>query len=258
MRVHSIEFQDVSFSYKGGQAVLSNFNLHVNAGESIAIVGPTGGGKTTIVGLACRFYEPTSGQILINGIDYRQRSLKWLQSNLGMVLQQPYLFSGTVKENIRYGRLTATDEEVIQAAKLTEADEFIELLKDKYDTTVGEGGNQLSTGQKQLIAMARAIIADPQIFVMDEATSSVDTQTERAIQSAIDRILRNRISFVIAHRLSTIKSASRILVVEAGRIIEDGNHHQLIRQRGHYFDLYTNQFMQEQESAVLETTPSMA
>jgi ATP-binding cassette subfamily B protein len=250
-RVHSIEFRNVSFAYKGGQSVLSNFNLFVQAGESIAIVGPTGGGKTTIVSLACRFYEPTSGQILINGMDYRQRSLHWLQSNLGMVLQQPYLFSGTVKENIRYGKLTATDADIIQAAKLTEAHEFIELLKDKYDAAVGEGGNQLSTGQKQLIALARAIIADPQIFVMDEATSSVDTQTERAIQSAIDRILRNRISFVIAHRLSTIKSASRILVVEAGRIVEDGNHHSLIRRGGHYRDLYTNQFTHEREEAVL-------
>jgi ATP-binding cassette subfamily B protein len=252
-RVHSIEFRNVGFAYKGGQSVLSDFNLFVRAGESIAIVGPTGGGKTTIVGLACRFYEPTSGQILINGVDYRERSLKWLQSNQGMVLQQPYLFSGTLKENIRYGRLSATDEEIIQAAKLTEAHEFIELLKDNYNATVGEGGNQLSTGQKQLISLARAIIADPQIFVMDEATSSVDTQTERAIQSAIDRILRNRISFVIAHRLSTIKSASRILVVEAGQIIEDGTHHSLIRRRGHYCDLYMNQFTHEREEAVLQS-----
>jgi ATP-binding cassette subfamily B protein len=250
-RVHQVEFRNVDFAYQGGQAVLRDLNLTVKAGESIAIVGPTGGGKTTIVGLACRFYEPTSGQILINGVDYRERSLKWLQSNLGMVLQQPYLFSGTVKENIRYGRLSATDAEIVQAAKLTEADEFIEAMKAAYDAAVGEGGNQLSTGQKQLISLARAIIADPQVFVMDEATSSVDTQTERAIQKAIDRILRNRISFVIAHRLSTIKSASRILVVENGQIIEEGNHHSLIRQRGHYCDLYTNQFTHEREEAVL-------
>jgi ATP-binding cassette subfamily B protein len=251
-RVHSIEFRNVSFAYKDGQPVLRDFNLRVRAGESIALVGPTGGGKTTIVGLACRFYEPTSGQILINGVDYRERSLKWLQSNLGMVLQQPYLFSGTVRENIRYGRLTATDDEIVHAAKLTEAHEFIEAMKDGYNAPVGEGGNQLSTGQKQLISLARAVIADPQIFVMDEATSSVDTQTERAIQSAIDRILRNRISFVIAHRLSTIKSAGRILVIEGGRIIEDGNHHSLIRRGGHYYDLYTNQFTHEREEAVLE------
>jgi ATP-binding cassette, subfamily B, bacterial len=251
-RVHSIEFRKVGFAYKDGQPVLKDFDLHVRAGESIALVGPTGGGKTTIVGLACRFYEPISGQILINGMDYRERSLKWLQSNLGMVLQQPYLFSGTIRENIRYGKLSATDEEIVRAAKLTEAHEFIEAMKDGYNSTVGEGGNQLSTGQKQLIALARAVIADPQIFVMDEATSSVDTQTERAIQSAIDRILRNRISFVIAHRLSTIKSAARILVIENGTIIEDGNHQSLLRRGGHYYDLYTNQFTHEREEAVLE------
>ncbi len=236
-RIQSIEFRNVGFGYKGGQTVLHDFNLRVSAGDSIALVGPTGGGKTTIVGLACRFYEPTSGQILLNGVDYRERSLAWLQSNLGMVLQQPHLFSGTVRENIRYGRLGATDEEITHAAKLTEAHEFIEAMKDGYNTPVGEGGNQLSTGQKQLIALARAIIADPQIFVMDEATSSVDAQTERAIQAAVDRILRKRISFVVAHRLSTIKSASRILVIEGGRIIEDGNHHSLIRRQGHYCDL---------------------
>jgi ATP-binding cassette, subfamily B, bacterial len=256
-RIHSIEFRDVGFAYKAGQTVLREFNLRVKPGESIALVGPTGGGKTTIVGLACRFYEPTSGQILINGMDYRERSLKWLQSNLGMVLQQPHLFSGTVRENIRYGRLSATDEEIMQAAKLTDAHDFIEAMKDGYNTPVGEGGNQLSTGQKQLVALARAIIADPQIFVMDEATSSVDTLAERAIQAAIDRILKNRISFVIAHRLSTIKSASRILVIDGGRIIEDGNHLELIRRGGHYRDLYTNQFTHDREEAVLEEAPNI-
>ena len=175
-----------------------------------------------------------------------------------MVLQQPHLFSGTVRENIRYGRLSATDEEVVQAAKLANAHDFIETMKDGYNTPVGEGGNQLSTGQKQLVALARAIIADPQIFVMDEATSSVDTLAERAIQAAIDRILKNRISFVIAHRLSTIKSASRILVIDGGRIIEDGNHHELIRRGGHYRDLYTNQFTHDREAAVLEDAPNIA
>jgi ATP-binding cassette subfamily B protein len=250
-RVRSIEFRDVTFAYAGGQTVLSNFNLTVRAGESIALVGPTGGGKTTIVGLACRFYEPTGGQILINGVDYRERPLGWLQSNLGMVLQQPHLFSGTIKENIRYGRLSATDEEIVQAARLAGADEFIAQIKDGYDATIGEGGNQLSTGQRQLISLARAIIADPQIFVMDEATSSVDTATERAIQAAIERILRDRISFVIAHRLSTIRSASRIVVIEGGRIIEEGNHQSLLRRRGHYFELYTNQFTHEREEEAL-------
>jgi ATP-binding cassette subfamily B protein len=251
-RIHAIEFRNVGFAYKSGQTVLREFNLRVEAGQSIALVGPTGGGKTTIVGLACRFYEPTFGQILVNGIDYRERSLKWLQSNIGTVLQQPHLFSGTVRENIRYGRLSATDEEIVQAAKLSDAHDFIDSLKSGYDTPVGEGGNQLSTGQKQLIALARAIIADPQIFIMDEATSSVDTHTERAIQAAIDRILKHRISFVIAHRLSTIRSASRILVIDGGRIIEEGDHHALIRRGGHYRDLYTNQFTHEREAAVLE------
>jgi ATP-binding cassette subfamily B protein len=250
--IRSIEFQNVGFAYKSGQTVLTDFNLRVDSGQSIALVGPTGGGKTTIVGLACRFYEPTSGQVLINGIDYRQRSLKWLQSSLGMVLQQPHLFSGTVRENIRYGRLTAGDEEVERAAKLADAHDFITAMAKGYETPVGEGGNQLSTGQKQLVALARAIIANPQIFVMDEATSSVDTLTERSIQAAIDRILRNRISFVIAHRLSTIRSASRILVIDGGRIIEDGSHDELLRRGGRYRELYLHQFTHEREDAVLE------
>jgi ATP-binding cassette subfamily B protein len=250
--IRSIEFQNVGFAYKSGQAVLTDFNLRVESGQSIALVGPTGGGKTTIVGLACRFYEPTSGRILINGTDYRQRSLKWLQSSLGMVLQQPHLFSGTVRENIRYGRLTATDDQVEQAAKLADAHDFITALPKGYEAPVGEGGNQLSTGQKQLVALARAIIANPRIFVMDEATSSVDTLTERSIQAAIDRLLRDRISFVIAHRLSTIKSASRIVVIDAGRIVEDGSHDELLRRGGRYRDLYLHQFTHEREDAVLE------
>lgn len=250
-KIESIEFRDVTFAYKAGQTVLRNFNLMVRAGETIALVGPTGGGKTTIVGLACRFYEPTSGQILINGLDYRRWRLKWLQSNLGMVLQQPHLFSGTVRENIRYGRLDATHEQIEEAAWMTNAHEFITQLEKGYDTQVGEGGNQLSTGQKQLIALARAIIANPQIFVMDEATSSVDTHTERAIQSAVERVLENRISFVIAHRLSTIKSADRILVISDGQIVEEGSHHTLLARRGRYYELYTNQFTHEHEDEML-------
>ena len=185
--IDTIEFRDVIFSYNENQEVLRNFNLTVKAGQSIALVGPTGGGKTTIVGLLCRFYEPTSGQILINGIDYRERSLRWLQSKLGIVLQQPHLFSGTIKENIRYGKLSASDDEIIEAAKRVNAHEFITGLTDGYNSQVGEGGGRLSTGQKQLIALARAILANPQIFIMDEATSSVDTQTERSIQSAVER-----------------------------------------------------------------------
>jgi ATP-binding cassette subfamily B protein len=250
-RIESLEFRNVTFSYEGGQTVLSDFSLTVNAGQTIALVGPTGGGKTTIVGLACRFYEPTTGQVLINGTDYRQRSLSWLQSQLGMVLQQPHLFSGTIRANIRYGRLSATDAEVEQAARLTGAHEFITAFATGYDTTVGEGGARLSTGQKQLIALARAVLADPQIFVMDEATSSVDTATEKAIQTAIETALRGRISFVIAHRLSTIKTADRILVISAGKIIEDGSHHDLLALRGKYYELYTSQFTHEHEEQLL-------
>ncbi|MGH7177708.1 MAG: ABC transporter ATP-binding protein [Tepidisphaeraceae bacterium] len=250
-RIVRIEFRDVTFAYKQGQTVLRSFNLTVEAGQTIALVGPTGGGKTTIVGLVCRFYEPSEGQVLINGVDYRERSLHWLQSNLGMVLQQPHLFSGTVRENIRYGRLAASDDEVERAARLTNAHDFIAAMKDGYDSGVGEGGNQLSTGQKQLVALARAVLADPQIFVMDEATSSVDTQTERAIQAAVENVLANRISFVIAHRLSTIRSADRILVIDAGKIVEDGTHHDLLKHRGKYYELYTNQFTHEHEEQLL-------
>lgn len=250
-RIETITFENVSFGYLPGQTVLSDFSLSVQPGQSIALVGPTGGGKSTIVSLACRFYEPTTGRILINGIDYRRLPLAWLQSRLGMVLQQPHLFSGTILENIRYGKLDATDAEVEHAARLAGAHEFIHAFPDKYTTKVGEGGNRLSTGQKQLIALARAIIADPQIFVMDEATSSVDTQTERAIQTAVDRVLAGRISFVIAHRLSTIKRADIILVIAGGRVIEQGNHHDLLALRGKYFELYTNQFTQEHENELL-------
>ena len=252
-RIQSIEFCDVSFAYKQGRPVLDGFNLRVSAGQTIALVGPTGGGKSTIVSLLCRFYEPTAGRILINGVDYRQRSLHWLQSNLGMVLQQPHLFSGTIRENIRYGRLEATDAEVEQAAALANAHEFIAAMKDGYNSQVGEGGNQLSTGQKQLIALARAMIADPQLFVMDEATSSVDTHAEQAIQSAIERVLAGRISFVIAHRLSTVRSADRILLIDEGKIVEDGAHSELIRRRGRYYELYTNQFTAERESELLDS-----
>lgn len=252
-RVETITFENVSFGYIPGQTVLSDFTLTVQPGQSVALVGPTGGGKSTIVSLACRFYEPTAGRILINGIDYRRLPLAWLQSRLGMVLQQPHLFSGTILENIRYGRLDATDAEVEHAARLAGAHEFINSFADKYNTKVGEGGNRLSTGQKQLIALARAIIANPQIFVMDEATSSVDTQTERAIQTAVDRVLAGRISFVIAHRLSTIKRADIILVISGGKVIEQGNHHNLLELRGKYFELYTNQFTQEHEDELMSS-----
>ncbi|HRK29706.1 MAG TPA: ABC transporter ATP-binding protein [Tepidisphaeraceae bacterium] len=250
-RIETIEFRNVSFEYKEGQPVLHNFSLIVQAGETIALVGATGGGKSTIVSLVCRFYEPTSGQILINGVDYRERSLRWLHGNLGMVLQQPHLFSGPIRENIRYGKLDATDAEVEAAARLTNAHSFIEKFQDGYLAGVGEGGNQLSTGQKQLIALARAVLADPQIFVMDEATSSVDTQTERDIQTAVETVLEGRISFVIAHRLSTIRNADQIIVIDGGRIVEQGDHRSLIAARGRYFELYSNQFIHDREEALL-------
>lgn len=243
----NITFENVSFAYKDGEKVLEGFNLNVSRGETIALVGETGSGKSTIVNLACRFYEPTEGQILIDGIDYRKRSLLWLHANLGYVLQTPHLFSGTIKENIRYGRLEAGDEEMITAAKLVNAHEFIEKLENGYDTEVGEGGGKLSTGEKQLISFARAILANPRIFILDEATSSVDTETEQIIQHAIHKVLEGRTSFIIAHRLSTIRAADRILVIRQGKVIEEGNHHELLKQRGYYYRLYTNQFMKEEE-----------
>ncbi|MDY0093220.1 MAG: ABC transporter ATP-binding protein [Candidatus Vecturithrix sp.] len=247
----SISFKNVFFAYKEGEHVLSDFNLEVKAGEKIALVGETGAGKSTIVNLACRFFEPSAGQILIDGIDYRDRSLVWLQSHLGYVLQTPHLFSGTVKENIRYGRLEATDEEIVNAAQLVNAHEFIMKMEQGYDTEVGEGGNRLSTGEKQLISFARAILANPRIFVLDEATSSVDTETEQKIQHAIHHVLKDRTSFIIAHRLSTIREADRILVIRRGKLTEQGSHHELLKQKGYYYRLYTNQFMEEHETQVL-------
>ncbi len=247
----NISFEDVTFGYKGGEKVLENFNLDIKAGETIALVGETGSGKSTIVNLACRFYEPTKGKINIDGEDYRQRSMLWLQSNLGYVLQTPHLFSGSIKENIAYGRLDATDDEIIEAAKLVNAHNFIMKLKNEYDSEVGEGGAKLSTGEKQLISFARAILADPRIFILDEATSSVDTETEQLIQEAIHTVLENRTSFIIAHRLSTIRSADRILVIQKGKITEQGDHHELLKQKGYYYRLYTNQFMEEQEAMLL-------
>jgi len=247
----NISFRNVSFSYKDGQDVLSDFSIDIKAGETIALVGETGSGKSTIVNLACRFYEPAVGEILIDGTDYRERSQLWLQSNLGYVLQTPHLFSGTIRDNIKYGRLDASEEEIINAARLVNAHNFITELEKGYDTEVGEGGNRLSTGQKQLISLARAILADPKIFVLDEATSSVDTETEHMIQQAIQKLLKGRTSFIIAHRLSTIRSADRILVIHKGKLIEEGSHNKLLRRKGYYYRLYTNQFMEEKEELLL-------
>lgn len=248
-----IEFKDVSFKYPDGdEYILSDFNLKIPAGTTVAIVGETGAGKSTLVNLACRFFEPTKGQILIDGRDYRERSQLWLHHNIGYVLQSPHLFSGTVRDNIRYGKFDATDEEIEAAIKIVSADAVINSMENGLDTNIGEGGDRLSTGEKQLISFARAIIAEPKIFVLDEATSSIDTQTEQLIQDAIMKILKNRTSFLIAHRLSTIKKADIILVVKNGNIIERGTHKELLRQKGYYFSLYQKQFEEETGAAVLD------
>jgi ATP-binding cassette, subfamily B, bacterial len=244
-----IEFDHVTFAYEEGQPVLDDFSLKVEQGETVALVGPTGGGKSTIVNLICRFYEPTSGTLRLAGRDYTQLSLATIQSRIGMVLQTPHLFSGSVRENIRYGRLDASDEEVESSARLAGADSFIQRLEAGYDEDVGEGGNLLSVGQKQLISLARAILADPEIFIMDEATSSVDTLTEALIQQGMEKLMQGRTSFVIAHRLSTIKRADRIIVIEHGTIIESGDHAELLAARGHYHRLYTQQFRREYQQA---------
>lgn len=244
-----VVFEDVSFMYPDGKEyVLEHFNLHVPAGMNVAIVGETGAGKSTLVNLVGRFFEPTKGRILIDGVDYRERSQLWLHSQIGYVLQNPHLFSGTVRENIRYGRLDATDAEIEEAAKSVSADEVVKRLEHGYESDVGESGGRLSTGEKQLISFARAILANPSIFVLDEATSSIDTQTEQLIQKATDHLLKGNTSFVIAHRLSTIRKADLILVVKDGQIIERGNHQELLKKKGYYYELYSKQF--EEESAM--------
>jgi ATP-binding cassette subfamily B protein len=247
-----IVFENVSFQYEENKPVLRDFDLRVKQGETIALVGPTGGGKSTIVNLLCRFYEPVNGRILLNNHDYTDLTLHAIQSRLGMVLQTPHLFSGTVRENIRYGNLDASDAEIEEAAKLAGAHEFIVTLEKGYDENVGEGGSLLSVGQKQLISLARAVLARPEIFIMDEATSSVDTLTEALIQKGMERMMHGRTSFIIAHRLSTIKRADRILVIEGGTIAENGTHAELIRAQGHYYRLYTQQFRKEREAQVLQ------
>lgn len=255
-----IVFDNVNFYYEEDKPILQSFNLHIKRGETIALVGPTGGGKTTIVNLLCRFFEPKQGAISIGGRDYQDIVLHAIQSRIGVVLQTPHLFSGTISDNIRYGKLDATDEEIGAAAQLAGAHDFIIKLNKGYDDEVGEGGNLLSVGQKQLISLARAVLREPEIFIMDEATSSVDTITEELIQKGMENLMADRTSFVIAHRLSTIKKADRILVIKDGSIIEDGNHAELLRQRGHYYRLYTSQFRSklEQEYAPLKMATSAA
>ena len=247
-----IVFEDVSFRYPDGKEyVLEHFNLHVPAGTNVAIVGETGAGKSTLVNLLGRFFEPTKGRILIDGKDYRLRSQLWLHSQIGYVLQNPHLFSGTLYDNIRYGNLDATDEEVRKAAKQVSADVVAEKLEQGYESNVGESGGRLSTGEKQLISFARAILANPRIFVLDEATSSIDTQTEQLIQQATDHLLKGHTSFVIAHRLSTIRKADVILVVKDGKIIEQGTHKELLQEKGYYYELYSRQFEEEAAMGIL-------
>lgn len=248
-----IEFKNVSFKYKGtDKYILKDFNLEIKQGKMIAFVGETGSGKSTIINLISRFYEPTEGEILIDDKDYKQRSIGWLHSNIGYVLQTPHLFSGNILENVRYGRLDASNEEVEKACKVVNADEFIKKLPDGYLTDIGEGGNKLSIGQKQLLSFARAILANPKILILDEATSSIDTENEKLIQNAIQTILKNRTSLVVAHRLSTIVDADLIVVLKEGKIIEKGRHLELLKQKGYYFNLYKNQFIQEIENSQID------
>ena len=247
-----IEFKDVSFRYPDGdEYVLEHFNLKIPFGSSIAIVGETGAGKSTLVNLVCRFFEPTEGQVLIDGRDARERSQLWLHSAIGYVLQTPHLFSGTVRENLLYGNPNATEEQIWAALKLVSADTVVQWMKNGLDSDVGEGGDLLSTGEKQLISFARAILADPRILVLDEATASVDTLTEQKIQSAIETVIAGRTSLVIAHRLSTIRNADLILVVQDGKIVEQGTHLDLLKQKGYYYRLYTRQYEDEATSSVL-------
>ena len=252
--IGDIEFKDVSFMYPDGdEYVLKDFNLKIAAGTTVAIVGETGAGKSTIVNLVCRFYEPTSGQVLIDGRDYRERSQLWLHSNIGYVLQTPHLFSGSVLDNLRYGNLDADMETIKAAVHSVQADDIIERMENGYDSDVGEGGDLLSTGEKQLISFARAIIADPRILVLDEATSSIDTLTEQRIQDALEKVLVGRTSFLIAHRLSTIRRADIILVVRDGKIIERGTHAELFAQKGYYHNLYSQQFDKEAADKILKS-----
>ena len=248
-----ITFEDVSFKYPDGdEYVLEHFSLHIPQGTNVAIVGETGAGKSTLVNLVCRFFEPTAGRVLIDGKDARERSQLWLHSNIGYVLQTPHLFSGSVLENLRYGNPNATMEEIEEAVKNVSADEVIARMEQGYESNVGEGGDLLSTGEKQLLSFARAILADPRIFVLDEATSSIDTVTEKKIQDATLRLMKGRTSFVIAHRLSTIRQADLILVIKDGKIIEQGTHKELIAKHGEYYNLYTKQYQEEKINQAMQ------
>lgn len=241
-----IEFKDVYFAYKDDDYILKDFSLKIKDGERLALVGETGGGKSTIINIASRFYEPTKGEVYIDGINYKNMPLKWVQMNLGYVLQTPYLFRGSIRDNILYGRDDATEEEMLRAAEVVGLDELVKSFKDGYDTEVGEGGGKLSQGEKQLVSFARALIKDPAILILDEATSSVDTYQEKRIQDAIEKLLEGRTSITVAHRLSTIVTSDRILYIHQGRIAEMGTHRELIEKKGLYYQLYRNQFIESQ------------
>lgn len=238
----NVEFKDVTFGYEDGTVVLDNVSFRVKHGETVALVGPTGAGKTTIVNLISRFYDPDSGEILIDGRNIHDVDIESLRSQMGIMLQDTFLFSATIMENIRYGKLDATDEEVMEAAKAVNAHEFIMKLENGYDTEVNERGSRLSVGERQLISFARALLANPRILILDEATSNIDTNTERLVQIGLKKILKGRTSFVIAHRLSTIRDADRIMVVDNGKIIEAGTHGELMKYKGLYYDLYMSQY----------------
>lgn len=246
-----IDFNHVNFYYNENEPVLHDFDLHVKQGSMIALVGETGSGKSTIVNLLCRFYEPRQGEIWIDGHNIQDRSVGWLHSNIGYVLQTPSLFSGTIKDNIRFGKPEASDEEVIEVAKLIHAHDFIMKTEKGYDTQVGEGGDLLSTGEKQLISFARALLSDPRIVILDEATSSIDTESEKLIQNAIETLLKDRTSFVVAHRLSTIVEADQILVLDHGKIMEQGTHQELMAKKGMYYDLFTSQAISEKTQQMM-------
>jgi ATP-binding cassette subfamily B protein len=246
-----VTFQSVGHAYVAKERVLDDVSFELRRGTTLALVGATGSGKTTIAGLLARWYEPSDGQILVDGVDYRQRGLDWWQSQFGVVQQVPHLFSGTVRDNIRYGRLDADDDAIRAALQRVRALDFVSELEGGLDFEVGEGGGNLSQGQRQLISLARAFLADPQIFIMDEATSSVDAETESTIQAAVDEILRDRIAVVIAHRLSTIRRADLILVLDQGKVIERGSHAELMQKRGRYRRLYLDQFVNEEEARLL-------
>lgn len=248
----NVEFRNIKFEYKKEETILNDFNLKIKAGSKVALVGHTGSGKTTLVNLLARFYEPTDGEILIDNINYKDMSQSYLHSQIGYVLQTPHLFSTTIYENIKYGKLEATNEEIINAAKMVGVHDFIMTLEKGYDTHVGEGGNLLSMGQKQLISFARALIRDPKILLLDEATSSIDSKSEEIITKATKTILNNRTSLVVAHRLSTIVDSDLIVMLRMGEIIEMGTHEELLNLRGEYFELYKNQFFQEHENTIID------